>query len=312
MSISKNLFILSLAIFSLVMVLSYDLGTVTPCLSSNKQQSPIEINSGEAKYREERYFRILSSNYTHFNTSWVTFNDEKTIGFQGNEMGYVLFLKNWAMYKFNLEKVYFRYGSSHSIDGMTYDVEMELVHTLDSTYRTPGRYIHPTAEYLIISTFFVVKANEREDPISLFFEKVNLATFANNYESNNVYFKEHLKMNQVVTNNPGYFYEGTTTSGYCENAWRLILPKFQLMSEEELSQLKLVLVSKGFINENDPNSHNYRTIQPLNSGAEVYKGSEDSTRLLIAANTNQYSSTTFDLISKKVLFLVLGFLLLFN
>lgn len=312
MSQINKLLILSLTLISLSHVLTYDLGTVAPCQSSSKQQSPIEIHTGETKYREERFFRILSSNYTNFNTSWVTFNDEKTVGFQGNDMGYVLFLKNWSIYKFNLEKILFRYGSAHSIDGMTYDVEMELVHRLDTGYRTPGRYIHPTAEYLIISSFFVVKANENEDPISLFFETVNLATYSSNLEAKEVYFKTHLKMNHVVANNPGYFYEGTTTSGFCDTAWRLILPKFQLISVAEHDQLKSVLVSKGFLDVNDPNSHNYRTLQPLNAGVEVYKGSDDPLRLLIAANSKQYSVSIFNWMDKKILVLILGFLLFFN
>lgn len=291
---------------SFCVINAYDLGSISPCQSSNKQQSPISIISEKSKYREERNFRIISSNYSSFNTTWVDFNEEKTIGFQGKNLGYILFLKNWSIYKFNLEKIYFRYGSSHIIDEMSYDVEMELVHSLDETYRTPGRYIHPTAQYLIISTFFVVKKGISSDPASLFFETINLATYANNFQKTDIYFKAPLNLNQVVQNMPGYFYEGTITNGYCDNAWRLILPKYQLMKQDEFDQLKALLLAKNFINAGDPNSHNYRSPQPINSSTEVYVNDMDSTRLLITANTNQYASAFLNIFNLKVLLLMIA------
>ena len=292
MSDLKKLILLITIIYSSNVCNTYDLGNIAPCQSSFKQQSPIDILESRVIYRENRNFRIISSNYTNLNTTWQVIPEEKTVGFQG-KFGYSLFMKDWAIYKFNLEKIYFRTTSGHKIEGMNYDIEMELVHRLDTSYRTPGRYIHPDSEYLVISTFFVKKEMSRDDMTSRFFEYANLDTFVINKERNDIYFKNKLKLNQMIQNQPGYLYTGTLSQGFCDTAWRMILPKFQLITSAEYDTFQTLMKDLNFLNTIEPDSNNARDLQPINVNTEIYTNVELTSRLLPEANQNQFDFSVY-------------------
>ena len=277
-------------IFSIQKIFSFELTSIE-CQSSHHQQSPININSNDVKYIEEKFFRIIGQNFTIFNSTWKKFPEEKTIGFSGT-IGSLKFVKDWSMYKFDLKNVYFRYGPSHRIDSMKYDMEMEFVFDLDDTFRSPGRYIHPTAEKLILSYFFIVNpstdSESEEDKSTLFFNYTNLEEFSANVNSNNVWFTKNIKFNKLIKQQPSYFYEGSTTSGNCEPAWRVIMPKFQLIPKSQYDQIRSVLNALGYLQINNGVETNSRNLVTVNAGTEILRNEKDSSRMLIEASVDQY------------------------
>lgn len=269
-------------------VKSFDL-TTTPCTPAYHQQSPINIDTSLAKYREELYFRILSSNFTKLNTTWEVFPNEQTIGFSG-DMGYLIFVKNWSMQKFLLKNIYFRYNSGHKIDGQQFDVEMELIFNIDTTYRPPGRYISPEADTLIISIFFVVSDKLGEEK-SLLFNYTNLDNFSVNPSSSHVRFVRPIRLNNIIQHQPGYFYLGATTSSSCDPAYRVIYPKYQVIPSDQYKKLGSILTTLGFINPSMGITSNARKVEPINAGVEILTNDADSTRLLIESHEQQYDVT---------------------
>lgn len=267
---------------------SYELFT-PECLSSHHQQSPINIFTDNAKFVEEKFFRIIGQNFTLFNSTWKKFPEEKTIGFSGT-IGSIMFVKDWAMYKFDLKNIYIRYGPSHRIDSMKYDMEMEFVFELDDTYRSPGRYIHPTAEKLILTYFFVVSPSTsyEEDKYTLLFNYTNLEGLSTNPSSDSVWFTKSIKFNKFIKQQPSYFYQGSTTSGNCEPAWRVIMPKFQLIPKNQYDQIRGILSSLGYLETVGGVQTNSRNLVPINAGVEILRNEKDSSRLLIESSVDQY------------------------
>lgn len=278
-------------IFTLERVSNFELTNTKECQSSDHQQSPININTNDVKYVEEKFFRILGQNFTLFNSTWKSFDEERTIGFSGT-IGSLIFVKDWAMYKFDLKNVYIRYGPSHRIDGMKYDMEMEFVFDIDDTYRTPGRYIHPSSEKLILSYFFVVSpdaiTNNEDDKVTLFFNYTNLEEFSKNTNTNTVWFTKNIKFNKLIKQQPSYFYEGSTTSGKCQPAWRVLMPKYQLIPKSQYNQIRTALSNLGYLENNNGLESNSRSLVIVNAGTQILRNEKDFSRLLIEASVDQY------------------------
>mmetsp|Transcript_42013 Transcript_42013/g.44043 ORF Transcript_42013/g.44043 Transcript_42013/m.44043 type:complete len:316 (-) Transcript_42013:137-1084(-) len=297
--------------------LNYEL-TDTPCRPSFKQQSPINLVSNNAIYREERFFRIISSNYTAFNTPWEDFPEDKSMGWSG-DLGTIILVRDWSMYRFNLTKVLFRYGSAHSVDEFDYNIEVELHHKLDTNYRTKGRYIHPSSEKLIISTFFMgqeeIKYDEDGDPIprSLLFNYTNLEQLKESPNSQTVSFEREIKLSLLVQNTPGFLYEGTVDAGFCESSWRLVLPKYQTIPQIHVNYFRDIFTSKGYLEavsgSTSSRTSNSRDRQPINTGTIIYRNDANKTRLLAEENVNQYDTSKFINVEGIVLFLALVLLL---
>lgn len=303
------------------------------CANSVHQQSPIDVVTSETKYHENRYFRLLNSNYTDINTIWKVFPDEKAVGFGGidEELGYILFVKDWSIYKFDLDRVLFRVRSSHTFDKTFFDVEMEIVHKLDDRYKTKGRYIHPTANTLIYSVFFrrekdvhmdeaapIINSNftevEEDDKFTREFPKTTKMfdhmaltgfwrkiTQQNSTDKFNITqeFNQDLHLHKIVTSQPSYFYEGSTTSGKCEKVWRVLSTKYQVITEDDYQKLLEILSwdhGLGFINRNELyNSRNQQTVV-----GQVWRNDEPK-RMMREAHTQQYKISSF----LKVYFLIM-------
>ena len=289
---------ISLYILSILAITnSYDL-TSSDCSSNTKQQSPINIISKNTRYFEEKTIKIINVNYTSFDTQWKVFPEERAVGFEGN-FGNVIFVKDWALYNFTLNKVYFRMKSSHSINNKYFEMEMELVHHLDEEYRSKGRYIYPTAKQLVISIFFEKlsdSSSEATTKTSLLFDYANLEEYAKG--TSDVKFKRELKLKYLVHNSPSYFYEGSITHTVCETAWRLVLPKYQLLKQIDLDNMKAVLTRNNFIDEIGSNS---RFQQPTPN--IIYVNDNDPLTLRFEASKLQFDS-------HKIIKMQIGFLAL--
>lgn len=286
---NKNIY-LALIFLMIASVFSQTDNKKTVCLTSANQQSPIDIDLNKARFREETNFRILSSNYTELDTKWEVFENDKAIGFSGN-LGYTLFLKDWVIYNFKLEQILFRYKSGHTIGGKEFPLEMELVHTIDDTYRSPGRHIDADVERLVISFFFV---NDREVEMTKLFDYLNLDSLESNIGERDVTFKRPIKINRIAQHSPGYFYKGSVKQATCEiPAWRVIIPKYHIIAERELEMIKKVLTNLKFISDTVANSSNARARQTVLASTDIFTNDENTSRLLITSHVNQYDFSKY-------------------
>lgn len=295
---------LTLTILALGSYSAFEL-TNTPCTSAVKQQSPINIVTSNVEYHEEEYFRIISQNFTAFNGNWANFPEDKTIGFNA-DVGSLIFVKDWGMHKFDLEKVLIRYGSAHKIDGQDFDLEMEFVFNYDVDYRPPGRYVYAGVDKLIISLFFVertqaITEQDTEDgTYSFFFNITKIEDFAANPTSTTSAFEREIKLNLLIKQQPGYFYEGSEASGNCDSTWRFILPKYQTIPTTQLTNIKNILESLGYINTANGVNSNARNIQAINTSTIVLRNEKSTSRLLIEASSQPYTNSlnlSFSLLS---------------
>lgn len=298
--------------FSLIILTNNFQLTNAPCSSTLKQQSPININTQNTKYYEEKTFRIISSNHTSSELYWQNFEEQKSIGFvlptnDENQINGIVLVKDWSMYNYNLTHVLFRYGSGHTIDTEKYDLEMEFHYEINESYRTKGRYIHHSSNKLIISKFFIVSSNLSET--SQFFNGTNLEEFSKSPRST-LAFEKEIKLSHLIQNLPGYLYEGSETFGDCETALRIIYPKFQLMSDIDYEYFRQAYTTLNYINNAEVNTNNNRNQQPVNPNTVVYRNSASFSDLIIEANSIQYIVSSFISVNiiKVVGLLVLCFL----
>lgn len=290
-SLSKLVLVGALFLILINIAFSYEILNTPTCQNNNKQQSPIDVDPFNTFYREEKYFHLVLSNYTAFNSSWTNVVEERAIGFVNSnnaDWGFVQFIKDWSIYKFNLKKVLFRYRSGHTIDGRRYDVEMELFHEIDNTFRTSGRYIKPSSDHLVISVFFMADSENSDLMKSNFFNYTNLERYTEQTTSDSAFFTRLLKLNQLVQNSGSYFYEGANTYGDCSNVWRLLLPKYQLIHQSQFANLRTIVSKLGYIDVNVPSSSNSRNQQQVNQDTRVYRNIPQNERILIEQSYHQY------------------------
>lgn len=255
------------------------------CYSNVTQQSPIDISS--SKYYLERDFRIINSHYdVPANVNWTTFSEERAIGFQG-DFGNVTLVKNWAMYNFNLKKILFRIGSSHSIMSQGYDAEIEFVHQLNEEYRTPGRNIKATSNYLVVSVFLKVVDPIKNQTFSDIFKYVNLTTST----SNGAALNKSIKFGRLVQHSKQFFYEGRLPYDKCQKSWYIIDPTYQAILQSELDSLKAQIKTAGFIDDKNP--QNTRIRQNIDTATVVYRNEENLMNYLIEPSLLQFVSTGF-------------------
>lgn len=289
-NISKLTLFVAVSIIFFSNVYCFEILNTPTCQGSNNQQSPIDVDPYNTFYREEKYFHLIQSNYSAFNATWMNFPDEKAVGFlkgDNENWGHINFVKDWSIYKFDLKKILFRYRSGHTIDGRRYDIEMELFHEIDTSFRTSGRYIHPSSNQLIISAFFMADSNGSTSEKSNFFNYTNIEKYTEQTTSG-VYFTRMMKLSQIIQNSGSYFYEGANTYGNCTKAWRLLLPKYQLIYLSQYQNLRTIISKLGYIDINIPSSSNSRNQQAITSNTRVYRNVPTNERILIEQNYHQY------------------------
>lgn len=271
------------------------------CSSNSVQQSPINLDVANSKYYDERMFRLLSTNYTIYgNSSWTKFdiNDGNGLGFSG-DFGTTLLMKNWALYKYDLKKVIFRFGQSHTINSSNaYNGEVELIHKVDSTYRTSGRYIKESSDYLVITIFLKTQSvdsngapvNNTEIVSNLLkdLSVSELKTKTLNSETL-IYPSRRVKLNRIIQNNPQLMYEGRLTYGGCEKALYIIDPLYQLIDADSMNSLKEAL-NLNKLKDANSNS-NSRTQQIIDSSTVIYRNDPSIASLVNGKSPFQYDNS---------------------
>lgn len=251
------------------------------CAINAPQQSPINIIASQSVYYEETNFRIAHVNYTlPIDTAWKVFPTERAIGFE-ETFGSLTFINNWSMYKFDLQKILFRTKSAHRVNGQYYDVEVQFIHKLDRTYHGPGRFIYPTVDYLVVSTFMVADSDTASKHSQLF-SYLNLS----GYTASTWKTTRKVKLGELVRGGAEFLYEGRLEYGACNKAWVVVDPKFQTITPQELNTLMTVIKDKGVADVNGENKRNIQATQTV-----VYRNTESTTPLLQIASYSQYTSS---------------------
>lgn len=275
-------------------VRAYDF-TNAQCRQTTKQQSPIDIITDDTFYYEEKYFRFLTNQYKQLteNNTWTVLNEERAVGFvpttEQVDFGSFILVKDWAMHNFLLNKILFRVKSEHTINGETFDVEMQLVHSLDHNYIPPGRSIALDANYLVISVFFKVTPDSNPARSELF-QFMNLEGFASGTSAN---IAKSIKLHHIIQHQPSYLYQGTLTYPGCEDALWLIFSNFHLITQTDYNNLVKVINSQAGNNSlvDSVNGFNARDVH-INIDAPVYRNWKDPSAMRSRVTLMTYNSSS--------------------
>lgn len=312
----KTLIVLVLTVSSLAIFKSYDFSAnellAKPnCNSKVIQQSPINIHLGDSLYYDERNFRVLATNYT-MNAAdfvWTALEEERGVGFKG-KFGNLTLMKDWAMYKFSLDKIVFRTESAHTIDGQRFSGEVEFIHSIIDDRELIGKYIYPTSNYLVYSVFLYAKPSidiSNYDSYSQLLTYLNLEGFEKNRTSGVISASRDVALAEIIRHDDQLFYEGRLTSGNCEKAWHIINPKYQIISEDQFKNLTSILTKYDFITATEKS--NTRTIQAVDASTPIYRNKVNAADIFIESSTLQLKGNS-SFISLNVLYF-LGLLMIF-
>jgi carbonic anhydrase len=292
--------IISLSLLSLT--LGYNFNQQT-CQATFAPQSPININSLQTHYLEEKMFRIIDNKYNvDKNTTWNIFPAERALGLKSSKenLGSIVLVKDWGMYNFILDKILFRVGVEHSIDGVKYDAEMQLIHTYDANYYTPGKRIHLGINYFVISVFF--KKTQDDDPLaSELFRYTNLEGIA---KSTNSTMLKDIKLHEIIQHQPAYMYEGTLTYPDCQKALWYVNSQYHLIRQRDYDNLVAVTkMSTGF----DSVTQNVR--DQFVGNYMVYRNFNDITKFVPRVTMMNYSGA--EIVSRNFILMMIVMIALF-
>jgi hypothetical protein len=278
------------------------------CASTVPQQSPVNLISQDSVYYDETTFRITNVNYTiSANATWKSFSTEKAIGFE-EKFGSLIFIRNWSQYKFDLQKILFRYKSSHRVNGQYYDAEIQFIHKLDTTYHPAGRYIEPNVNYLVYSVFLLTETDPSET-YSKFLEYLDINKLASNSTGTSTIVNptKDIKLGHLVRPGNQLLYDGRLEFSTCDKAWVVIEPKYQLITPQELENLRLSIKKFGYITDTD--TTNVRNIQALVQGTTVYRNTDKAVNIIQTASNVQFTKVDGLKMSLFVFFIIVTALL---
>ncbi len=292
-------------LLTITSVFTYDF-SLQQCSQNDHQQSPINIQSTSSLYFDEKYFRFLTNKYEELSTDykWQSFPEERAVGFKApsnKNMGSFIFVKDWSMYSYNLDKILFRTNSEHNIDGENFDVEMQLVHTQDSSYYPPGRRITLDVNYLVISIFFK-KTDDNNPASSRLFEFMGLQDFGN--------LKKIVKLHHIVQHQPSYLYQGSLSYPECSPAMWLIYSQYHFIKNSDLTTLKAKINSS----YKDSNTgFNARDKFPVLKNTEVYRNWNEQHKMVPRPTLMAYNSASYIRLSyvSMVSFLFVVYMIIF-
>lgn len=210
------------------------------------------------------YVKVHSSNYAYVTNKKLSWINNQKYGMTFENGGQLILSKNGTNYAYNLIEISIKYLSEHKFNGVSGDLEIQLLHSKDTQYLTDNEVIDadPLMKYLTLSLLCKSNGNSDND----FLNKLNIGI------SDNI---TDLNFNQYVVkkfmNDDFYFYQGSLTNPDCEeNVYWMVLADFGEISIMQLSKIKTV------INEIYPNG-NAREVKPLSDRSIYYiKNSENN------------------------------------
>jgi len=157
--------------------------------------------------------------------------------------------------EFNIKWYQFNSPSEHIIDGRSYDLELQIVHSIVPDYLPNDPDLQTTK--LVISVLF----NAEDGANNTFLNTLNINTLDTITDANLKTFLESMKPNYI-------YYQGSLTTPPCtENVHHFIFTDVQLISYEQLKSIT------------DFYQSNTREDQPINN-RKIYKVTKRMSRSL--------------------------------
>ena len=174
-----------------------------------------DIKTNKTNFYQEKYFRILNVFYNDLpkKSTWQKFSQQSSsnnvIGYQANngDLGYVNVIIDWAMYQFRLTSIILTNKPQNSIDGITFDAEIQFRHELVPK-TLPGRQVHLGTNGLVISVLLKKSdSSALANQTTQLFNYTNLASFKNGGKDE---FVKPIKIRKLINHMPCFLYSTTT------------------------------------------------------------------------------------------------------
>lgn len=229
----------------------------SPWNSCNKQekplQSPININYFspiDIKFPSFPSFVLNNTFYSPINNRKFelishsnlncdepnTYND-LIMNLDGFGQAYCLYLNKTI--KYNLKELRLRVYSEHTFEGGKMDLELQIIHEIDSTVRLGSIF----GNYLGISILFSATRDKKNKLLEQIIEEDTDQTD----ETKRFSFAKvtSFDLNQFTNfHEPYYFYHGSGTTPYdcCYKYDWIVMKKVEYMSQEQLRQIQLAMM----------------------------------------------------------------------
>jgi carbonic anhydrase len=198
---------------------------------SGQSQSPIDIPdvSSAQLTNSTSEFQILSTNYPLFNgISWQILAGSKFYLNVSNLDAYVTVTKNATTYRYDLQELNLHVASEHTIKGYTYDMELQIVHTKNTTWLAEqgvATDLDSAHTSLIVAVLFFSNATTT----NLIADSINSASPVSNLDLSSY----------TSTSNSFFFYEGSFTTPVCDEKvnW-VVMSGIQSVTPTQYSLIK--------------------------------------------------------------------------
>ncbi|GAB0097666.1 Carbonic anhydrase [Sergentomyia squamirostris] len=162
-----------------------------------------------------------------------------------------------------MEQMHFHWGSEHTINGRRYALELHLVH-FDSKYPTIQEAVGNRSGVAVLGVLFYVSSEANPDLENI----LRSAKTAKDVVGLSDPLLQPLAPEELLPNNrDSYFrYEGSLTTPGCGEAvqWTVFTESLPI-SFEQLERFKNIKTNNGTVL-----THNFRTVQPLNSRPLIF------------------------------------------
>jgi len=232
---------------------------------TGEKQSPIQLPIMFSKLNQTSIMEVLSFNYSESfggislqqETSAVDKTNSNFMYLNASSNGYVIVRKNKVEYRYNISHVAFVYPPEHILEDRLADLEMQMVHIKDTTYKTLGDFIpDPDAafEKLIISVLFEALAPDTNP--NIFNLRVSTVGSVDTF---------NLSLYPPV-NQSFLFYEGSLTKPPCSEDvnWVVNVQK-ELFTKQQLEDFAGWFIDSGYKTKG-----NARSLKPINNRTIYY------------------------------------------
>ncbi|XP_059620833.1 carbonic anhydrase 1 [Phlebotomus argentipes] len=182
-----------------------------------------------------------------------------------------------------MEQMHFHWGSEHTINGRRYALELHLVH-FDSKFPTIQEAVATRNGVAVLGVLFYVSSQANPDLENI----LDSATTAKDVVGMSDVLLQPLSPDDLLPRNrDAYFrYEGSLTTPGCGEAvqWTVFTQSLPI-SFEQLERFKSIKTNNGTIL-----THNFRTVQPLNSRPLIYVAPTEYEEEVSSADAVKYSS----------------------
>jgi len=232
-----------------------------------KNQSPINLDPEKSvPVYDNSVLEIISSTYTPIKGYYFENFSNQKFALDLPEGQLLVVKKGPIYYNYNLLNIHFHFGSEHTIKGNSYDLELHLVHSKNSTSLTQKNITDPDKNsLLVIGIFFKASPNYSDNPI---IKSMNIESLS---DVTNLDLRDYVRPTRNF-----YHYSGSLTTPNCDELvnW-VVMDSIEMISQNQFD------VIKNWIKKIYPQG-NSRFPKSLNERTVYYIDHNSSSRLKIS------------------------------